>query len=159
MRVHFSGWTFDSEARELRHGGEVVHLGAKLLKLLEVLIERRPTPGSKEALFELVWPGANVAEATLSSAVKEIRAAFADDAKDPKIIRTVHRYGYAFAAQATEENPPAAILESIAVLPFYDLSGGEWLHLSDGIADDLLNALTSLRSIHVRPRSTSFLYR
>src|SRR5438270_1084221 len=39
------------------------------------------------------------------------------------------------------------------------MSDPKWDHVSDGIADELLNALTNLRSIDVRPRSTSFRYR
>lgn len=159
MRVDFSGWTFDSEAHELRRGGEIAHLSKKAFRLLEVLIERRPAAVSKEALLELVWPKSDVDEALLSGLMKEIRAALGDDAKNPKIIRTVFGYGYAFAAQTTEERPPTARLESIAVLPFFNMSDPKWDHVSDGIADELLFALTNLRSIAVRPRSTSFRYR
>src|SRR5581483_2507435 len=42
MRVHFSSWTFDSAAHELRSGETIAHLSAKPLRLLEVLIDRRP---------------------------------------------------------------------------------------------------------------------
>jgi TolB-like protein/Tfp pilus assembly protein PilF len=159
MRVHFRDWTLDSHARELRHGGDAVHLSPKAFRLLEVLIEERPAALSKERLFEIVWPDTFVAESNLASLVKEIRMALRDDARKSTVIRTVHGYGYAFAAEATDEAMPRARLESIAVLPFANGSGSEWDYVSDGIAEALLNALTRLRSIRVVPRSTSFRYR
>jgi DNA-binding winged helix-turn-helix (wHTH) protein/Tfp pilus assembly protein PilF len=158
MRVHFSGWTFDSEAHELRRGEELAHLSKKAFRLLDVLIERRPAAVSKEALLELVWPNSEADEALLPGLMKEIRATLGDDAKNPKIIRTVFGHGYAFAAQTTEEKPPMATLESIAVVPFLNLSDPKWDHVSNGIAEELINVLASSRSIDVRPASTSFRY-
>src|SRR6266851_2666998 len=159
VRVHFDGWTLDSETRELRRGGEPVHLSPKAFRLLEALIEHRPAAVSKKKLMDTIWPNTFVDESNLASLIKENRTALHDDAREPKIIRTIFGHGYAFATEATTEKPPKARLESIAVLPFANLSGAEWDYVSDGIADALLNKLTDLRSIRVVPRSTSFRYR
>jgi serine/threonine-protein kinase len=159
MRVHFSGWTFDSAAHELRSGGKVAHLSGKPLRLLEVLIDHRPAAVSKQTLLETIWPASTVDESALPTLVREVRTILGDDARHPAIIRTVHRYGYAFSAEASEEKPLPAKIESVAVLPFVSLSGPDWDHLSDGIAEELIFALTKLQSIRVAPRSTSFRYR
>ncbi len=159
MRVHFSDLTFDSDARELWRGGVRVHLSPKAFRLLEALIEERPAALSKERLFEIVWPSTYVAESNLASLIKEIRIALGDDARRPKLIRTVFRHGYSFAAEATVERPPQMRIESIAVFPFANSGGAEWDYVSDGIAEGLLNALTRLPAIRVVPRSTSFRYR
>ena len=159
MRVHFNDLTFDSDARELWRGSDRVHLSPKAFRLLEVLIEERPAALSKERLFEIVWPATYVAESNLASLIKEIRIALGDDARHPKLIRTVFRHGYAFAADATVERPPQLRIESIAVFPFTNTGGPDWDYVSDGIAEGLLNALTRLPAIRVVPRSTSFRYR
>jgi DNA-binding winged helix-turn-helix (wHTH) protein/tetratricopeptide (TPR) repeat protein len=159
MRVRFSDLTLDSEARELRRGRDPVHLSPKAFRLLEVLIDERPAAVSKERLFEIVWPQTFVAESNLASLVKEIRTALRDDARNPKLIRTVFGHGYAFGGDVTVEAVPRVRVESIAVLPFANANGAEWDYVSDGIAEALLNALVRLPAVRVVPRSTSFRYR
>jgi len=54
----------------------------------------------------------------------------------------------------------AAALPSIAVLPFVNLTGNaENDYLADGIAEEILNALARLRTLHVSARSSSFAFR
>ena len=56
--------------------------------------------------------------------------------------------------------PTAAALPSIAVLPFVNLTGTpDNDHLADGIAEEILNALARLRTMHVAARSSSFAFR
>ena len=45
-------------------------------------------------------------DANLTVAVSELRAALGDDAREPRYVRTVHRFGYAFAGEATEKAAP-----------------------------------------------------
>ena len=60
---------------------------------------------SKTELLERVWPGVFVSDASLARVVKEIREALGDSPHDSRIIRTVHRYGYAFAAVVLRSSP------------------------------------------------------
>jgi serine/threonine-protein kinase len=54
----------------------------------------------------------------------------------------------------------SAALPSIAVLPFVNLTGnGDNDYLADGIAEEILNALARLRTMHVAARSSSFGFR
>ena len=54
----------------------------------------------------------------------------------------------------------AAALPSIAVLPFVNLTGNaDNDYLADGIAEEILNALARLRTLHVSARSSSFAFR
>ena len=160
MRVLFGNCVLDSEARELRRGAERVHMSPKAFRLLEVLINERPTAVSKEQLFETVWPGTFVAESNLASVIKEIRAAVNDDARDPKVIRTIFRHGYAFTADAVVEAPPQSRAQSLAVLPFANSSGADLDYASDGVSEALLNALVvRFPSMRIVPRSTSFRFR
>jgi DNA-binding winged helix-turn-helix (wHTH) protein len=110
MRFQFGDCTFDSGTRELLRGGRAVGLGPKALRLLEVLLERRPLALSKQQLQELVWPDSFVSEASLARLATELRAAIGDKARDPRFVRTVYGFGYAFAGEAIADQPasPAA---------------------------------------------------
>jgi DNA-binding winged helix-turn-helix (wHTH) protein len=106
VRISFGEFTLDTESRELFRKGEVVHISPKAFLLLEVLLERRPAAVPKTVLKQHLWPSSHVSEASLASLAAELRSALADDARDPRFIRTVHTYGYAFCG--TTDAPPAA---------------------------------------------------
>jgi serine/threonine protein kinase/Flp pilus assembly protein TadD len=74
------------------------------------------------------------------------------------------------SARAAVSGPPVAAapssqhqsktIDSLAVLPFVNLSGDpEMGYLSDGITDTLINSLSQLRKLRVVPRSLSFRYK
>jgi hypothetical protein len=56
---------------------------------------------SRAEIHEHLWPGTFVSAANLANLVVELRAALGDDARRPRALRTVARFGYAFSAEAT----------------------------------------------------------
>lgn len=96
MRVRFSPYVLDLESRQLLRGDEVVHLSPKAFDLLNILVSHRPKALSKSDLVERLWPGTFVVEKNLANLVGEIRDAIGDDPSNPRFIRTIHRFGYAF---------------------------------------------------------------
>jgi DNA-binding winged helix-turn-helix (wHTH) protein len=102
VRLVFGECVLDTGTRELRRGGERVHLTPKAFELLQALLERRPRALSKAELRKLLWPDTHVLEANLPNLIAEVRAAVLDVAQSPRFIRTVHAFGYAFAGEATE---------------------------------------------------------
>jgi DNA-binding winged helix-turn-helix (wHTH) protein len=98
--IRFGPFTLDKGSRQLTRAGSVIHLEPKAFELLSALVEARPNALSKAELQERLWPGTFVAEANLSNLVAEIRAALGDPARAPKLVRTVHRFGYAFCGDA-----------------------------------------------------------
>jgi DNA-binding winged helix-turn-helix (wHTH) protein len=100
-KVAFETFTFDPATRELLDGGRRVHLSPKAFDLLNLLLERRPAVVSKAEILERVWADAFVSEANLSVAIAEIRQALGERSREGRYIRTVHRVGYAFAADTT----------------------------------------------------------
>jgi DNA-binding winged helix-turn-helix (wHTH) protein len=96
MRVRFSPYVLDLESRQLLRGDDVVHLSPKAFDLLSILVSARPKALSKSDLLERLWPGTFVVEKNLANLVSEIREAIGDDPGNPRFIRTVHRFGYAF---------------------------------------------------------------
>jgi DNA-binding winged helix-turn-helix (wHTH) protein len=107
VRVRFGDCVFDSETRELTRLGQRVHLSPKAFQLLERLLERRPKAMSKEQLHALLWPRTFVADTTLTTLVKEARAAIGDEARAPRFIRTIPAFGYAFSGEVRDERRPA----------------------------------------------------
>ena len=85
--------------------GIAIHLSPKAFDLLCLLIAARPGAVAKEDLHARIWPGIFVVDANLTVLVAEIRRALGDAAHLPQFIRTVHRHGYAFCAEATELRP------------------------------------------------------
>ncbi len=102
MRLAFENCVFDSDTREVIRGGVAVPLSPKAFALLELLIAQRPKAVSKTEIHERLWPGTFVSPANLANLAVELRAALGDAARRPRILRTVPRFGYAFAAEASK---------------------------------------------------------
>ena len=103
MPIRFANCVFDLDARRLFRGSREVHLSPKAFELLKLLVESRPRALSKSDLLERVWPGVFVSDASLARVVNEIRTGAGDTARRPRIVRTVHGYGYAFVADGVED--------------------------------------------------------
>ena len=104
-RLAFGEFVLDSDARRLLRAGRAVPLSPKAFQLLEALVANRPRALSKDERHDLLWPDSFVVEANLANLVGSIRAALEDDAQRPRYVRTVHRFGYAFEAQAEDAGP------------------------------------------------------
>lgn len=84
----------DLRRGEVRSSGVPLPLNGKAFAVLRLLMISENRLVTKDELFENVWPGVIVSEAALTTAIKEIRQAIGDNARDPHFIRTVHRRGY-----------------------------------------------------------------
>ena len=102
MKLRLGELTFDPDARQLLSGEKELHLSPKAFDLLRILIAHRPRALSKQELHEHLWPATFVSEANLASLIAEVREALGDTAREPRFIRTAHRFGYAFSGEAVE---------------------------------------------------------
>jgi len=102
MRLAFGDCVFDSGTHEVFRGGRPSALPPKAFALLDLLVARRPNAVSKEEIHKWLWRDTFVSDASLANLVAELRAALGDDAHKPRIIRTVHRFGYAFRAEVED---------------------------------------------------------
>jgi DNA-binding winged helix-turn-helix (wHTH) protein len=112
MRLRFGDCEFDPDTREVFRGGKPVHVSPKAFALLAALVERRPKAISKDELHKLLWPDTFVSDANLPNLVAELREVLGDDAHQPRIIRTVPRFGYAFRAKRRspgDSRPPVSV--------------------------------------------------
>jgi DNA-binding winged helix-turn-helix (wHTH) protein len=103
MRVRFGECVLDTGTRELTRSRAAVHVSPKAFQLLELLLEERPRAIAKDEIHDRLWPGTFVSDGTLTSLAAELRAAIGDDAHEPRFVRTVHRFGYAFSGEARSE--------------------------------------------------------
>jgi DNA-binding winged helix-turn-helix (wHTH) protein len=108
MAIGFADFTLDPGTRRLLRAGGEVHVSPKAFDLLSVLIEHRARAMAKAELQALIWPGTFVNESNLASLVAELRRALGDSADAPRVIRTVPRFGYWFAAEVSSEANNAA---------------------------------------------------
>src|SRR5271170_6818028 len=102
MKLEFEDCIFDTASRQLLRGGSVVALEPKMYMLLEVLIQRRPAVVTNVELDEILWPNVYVERSSLTRLVSELRTVLGDSPRESRIIRTVYKTGYSFAANAVE---------------------------------------------------------
>jgi DNA-binding winged helix-turn-helix (wHTH) protein len=116
MRARFGPFVLDSASHQLLREGRGLPLSPKAFDLLVLLVESRPRALTKSELHERLWPATFVVDANLSNLVAEVRKALGDDAREPRFVRTVHRHGYAFAADVAEApSAPDAPLSSCSL--------------------------------------------
>jgi DNA-binding winged helix-turn-helix (wHTH) protein len=166
MEHRFGGYRFEGGTGRLWAGDRELRLTPKAAAVLEVLVSQAGEPVAKEALFARVWAETVVSDDALTSCIQELRRALDDDPKQPRFIETRHRRGYRFIApleqKATDraQTPDDADISSIAVLPFADMSPGrDQDYLCEGLAEELINALTQIDGLRVASRTASFQFR
>ena len=106
MKVRFGEIELDADSRQLWRAGRDVHLSNKAFDLLALLVARRPAAVPKSEIHQHLWQDTFVSDTNLPTLIAEIRSAIGDDARKARFVRTVHRFGYAFQADAAE--PPEA---------------------------------------------------
>jgi DNA-binding winged helix-turn-helix (wHTH) protein len=104
VRKRFGKCLFDSGTRQLWREGEEVALSPKGISLLQLLIDRAPNAVSKEEIQTSLWPETFVSEANLTTLISDIRTAIGDSAQQPRYVRTVHRFGYAFSGDVADDS-------------------------------------------------------
>ena len=86
MIFEFADFQLDQQRRELRKGSGHVALEPKALALLVLLISQRHRAVSKDEIFEAIWPGVFVTDASLSTSIRQIRKALGDDGARQEMI-------------------------------------------------------------------------
>ena len=111
MRLSASAsFVLDTGVRVLTRNGEPVALSPKSFRLLEVLAGERPNAVSHGNFGPSYGPERSwEARRLRGSTVSETRAAIGDRDDDDPAIRTVHRFGYAFAAAVTDDAASATL--------------------------------------------------
>ena len=156
--LRFADYTLDSDRHLLSRGGRELHAEPKVLGVLAYLVRHRDRVVPKEELLDELWEERHVSESALTRVIRDLRRLLGDSSSEPRFIRTVYGKGFVFIAdiETAETTEPAVNRASIAVLPFADLSPERdhgWF--CEGLADEIINALTKVAGIEVLSRKSS----
>jgi DNA-binding winged helix-turn-helix (wHTH) protein len=119
----------DEGARLVRRDGREVHLAPKAFDLLLILVRNQPNAVSHDRLHATLWPGVHVSETSLAALVTQLRKALGDSADGGRVIRTLHRVGYAFIGDAIVAGHAPAVATPVSRLIWrgesFDVPAGE----------------------------------
>jgi TolB-like protein/Tfp pilus assembly protein PilF len=172
MVYRFGPFELDTAKVELRSGGEVCSVEPQVFALLALLVDNRERLVSKDEIIEKVWDGRVVSEAAVASRIKSARKALGDDGKTQQFIKTVHRQGFRFIADAKisragvvhqrggkpgVQSADHTSRPSIAVLPFRPIGAARlYTAIADAMPHELITELSRLRWLFVTARGSSF---
>jgi adenylate cyclase len=138
LNFRFAEFEIDMARQELRRAGAIVHVEPQVFDLLVYLIRNRHRTVSKDELFDSIWQGRVVSEATLSSRISAARRALGDSGNDQSFIRTLHKRGFRFVGEIEEDGSALApaigtgvVLDDAAHATPNLVPAGESLPLSD----------------------------
>jgi TolB-like protein/DNA-binding SARP family transcriptional activator len=117
LNFRFAEFEIDMARQELRRACAIVHVEPQVFDLLVYLIRNRDRTVSKDELFDAIWQGRVVSEATLSSRISAARRALDDSGNDQSFIRTLHKRGFRFVGDVEEDGSALAPAIDTGVAP------------------------------------------
>ncbi len=111
MQFRFDDFLIDSDKFELRNSGAVLEVEPLVFDLLLYFAENPQRVVTRDEIMKRVWKGRIVADATISTCIKQARRALGDDGDNQSYIRTVRGRGYEFAVDvsSSEAARPSAV--------------------------------------------------
>jgi len=157
----FGDFQVDGERQQLRCRGVEIRVEPKVFAVIEYLARNRERVVPKEELLEELWEESFVSESALTRVIRDARKVLGDSSSEPRFIRTVYGKGFLFIADvrdgATATRTEPSHHPTLAVLPFEDLSeDAAQDFFCEGLADEIINALTRLGGLDVISRKSSF---
>lgn len=101
-KYQVGSFVVDTARYRISSGDTAVPVEPKVFDLLVYLIRHRDRVLTREELFEAVWDGREVSDATLSNHVKNARKALGDSGELQRTIQTIRGRGYQFIAPVGE---------------------------------------------------------
>jgi len=126
----------DLRARAVYVANRRIKLQDLPFNILQVLAGEPGSVVTREDLRQRLWPTGTTVdfEAGLNTAIRKLRRAVGDTAKNPRFIETVPRRGYRLIVPAVPSRKHSSAIDSIAVLPFQnDSTVSEHDYLAEGI--------------------------
>jgi predicted ATPase len=100
----FESFALDTANECLWHNGAQIALASKPFAVLRYLVENPGRLITHDELLDALWPSTYVQPQVLRTYVLELRKVLRDDARDPKLIKTIPKRGYSFVA-TVKDNP------------------------------------------------------
>ena len=170
----FGPFVLDVADGSLKRDGAPIPLTPKQFDLLVALVTSAGRLVEKDTLLKSVWPDVAVEEGNLTKGIFSLRQLL--ELEDVRYIETVPKRGYRFAATVTREaaaapalstpspaasaippQPAPAVLEnSIAVMPFTDMSAArDQEFFCEGMSEEIINALGRVPDVRVASYTSS----
>ncbi len=179
MILAFSDVEIDPAKGEIRRDGHLLSVAPRVVSLLHLLAANADRMVTKDEIVDKIWDGRVISDSAISTSVKEARQAIGDSGARQDLIRTLHGRGFRCIADVRILPSATSTLQteigvsdqarhqgliagkpSIAVLPFGKVAAeGETDPLGDGLAAELISALSRLRFLSVTARGSSFRFR
>jgi len=157
--IRFGAFELDTDAGELRKQGVKIRLQEQPFRILQMLLENPGRLVSREALRAALWPSNSYVDFDqgLNRAINKLREALGDSAESPQLIETIAKRGYRFIGDLPTQSASG---DSIVVLPFINMSSDpENEYFADGITEEIINALTQIKDLHVVARGSAFSFK
>ncbi len=163
--------TFDVDGprNRLVRNGQTYSLEPQVMNVLRVLAEKPGEVFSRETLINRIWNVEHGGDESLTRAVSILRKTFKKSGDDKSYLETIYKRGYRLnapvlkALSKTKPEPKNSTPKkeiSIAVLAFEDMSRNkDQEYFSDGISEEILNALVKLPFLRVTGRTSSFSFK
>jgi two-component system OmpR family response regulator len=102
---HFAGWHLDVATRNLTSpAGLLIALGGTEFRLLRAFLDHANRVLTREQLIELMLArDAGPFDRAIDVQVSRLRHRLQDDARDPKLVKTVRNHGYVLAAEVVAD--------------------------------------------------------
>ncbi|MCH8060573.1 MAG: winged helix-turn-helix domain-containing protein [Proteobacteria bacterium] len=110
-------WRVSPKLNRITKDGRTVSIKHKSMAVLVFLADAEGEVLTRDEILDRVWPGMEVTDDVLTQAIHELRNAFDDDARHPRIFETIPRVGFRLIAPATvaEQEPlPSGFAVSVA---------------------------------------------
>jgi len=171
LRYLFEDCALDVDRRQLWRRNALVAIEPQVFDLLTFLLQNRDHVVSRDDLIAAIWAGRIVSESALTTRINAVRSAIGDNGEEQRLIKTFPRKGVRFVGAVQEEDAksvaaishePFALPEkpSIAVLPFTNVGGEpEQDYFADGMAEEIITALSRCNWLFVIARNSSFTYK
>lgn len=105
-RLRIGSRRVDFLANSVSDGKTTQRLEPRLVKVLAYLTENRERIVPREELLDNLWPEEFTSDEVLTAAVRSLRKALGDDARNPRYIKTFPRVGYQLVAPVEAAGSP-----------------------------------------------------
>ena len=177
--VHrFGPFVLDVADRSLKRDGVPIALTPKQFDLLVALVTNAGRLVERDTLLKSVWPDVAVEEGNLTKGIFSLRQLL--EQEGVRYIETVPKRGYRFTGTVTRQAstfpalstaPPeglaaapeparAALENSIAVMPFTDMSAArDQEFFCEGMSEEIINALGRVPEVRVASYTSSLRFK
>ena len=112
-------WRISPKVNRISKDDQITGIKHKSMAVLAFLADAQGEVRTRNEIMDNVWPGMTVTDDVLTQSIVEIRRAFDDDAKRPRIIETIPKVGFRLIAAITpvDEETSPALLRSYSSKP------------------------------------------